>query len=187
MPTKVTICSDSSLLVGGNPIADLTDDTTEARLTSNLFEMVRDDLLRAHPWTFAIKRVDLSPLSTPPEYGFRYAFNCPSDMLRLLSVDNAQMGIHFVLENRKILADIASIRLRYVYRNEEVAGWAPDFVSTVTYELASQIAYPIAKYDSLRQTLAQQAQYKLMLAKANNGLEIPSQGIQGNPLLDARY
>lgn len=187
MVTKVTICSDAALLVGSPPISDLTDDTTEARLTSNLFEMVRDELLRYHPWSFAVKRVELSPISTPPPYGFKYIFNCPFDMLRLLSIDSTEICTDFALENRKILTNISSVKLRYVYRNEDAASWAPDFVSIVTYELASQIAYPIAKSDALRQTLAQQAQYKLMLAKANNGMELPSQEIHGNILLAARY
>lgn len=187
MTTKVKICSNAALLVGCTPIADLTEDSTQARLILNLFDNVRDDLLRAHPWNFAIKRVTLSPLTTKPNHGFNYEFNAPSDNLRLLGVDSLHIGLGFQFEGRKILSNANTINLRYVFRNEDVSTWSPDFISAVQYELASQIAYPIAKSDSLRQTLEQKAQYKLVIAKSNNAMENPSQRIQSNPLLAARY
>lgn len=186
MATKVTICSNAAILVGSKPIADLTEDTTEAQLTSNLFEIVRDELLRSHPWTFSIKRINLSASITKPAYGFKHEFNCPSDMLKLISVDNIY-NIDFIFENKKILANQSSISIRYLYRNEDISSWAADFISALTYELAAQIAYPIAKSDSLRQTLLQKALYELRIAKSNNGFENPGQGINDNPLLSARY
>ncbi|MDF7671157.1 hypothetical protein PT276_08135 [Orbaceae bacterium ESL0721] len=186
MATKVGICSNAALLVGDIPIADLTDDTLPARLTLNLFDSVRDALLRAHPWSFAIKRVKLSPLATKPIFGYPFEFNTPSDMLRFVSLDNKH-GLDFKLEGRKILANQPSINIIYVYRNEDVSTWPPDFIETVTYELAAKIAYPIANSDTLRQSLKQEAQYCLAVAKINNAIENPSPRLQTNPLLSARY
>jgi len=187
MASKVSICSGASLLVGAAPFSDMSDSTTSARLTLNLFDDVQDDLLRAHPWSFATKRVKLSPLASKPAYGFKYEFNTPSDMIRLLSIDNFYVGQNFKLEGGRILANVSALDLCYVFRNTDISTWPSDFVNAVKYELASQIAYPIAKSDTLRQTLEQKAQYKLMVAKANNAMETPSQHFKINPLLQARY
>lgn len=187
MASKVSICSGASLLVGAAPFSDMSDGTTSARLALNLFDDVQDDLLRAHPWSFATKRVKLSPLASKPAYGFKYEFNTPSDMIRLLSIDSFYVGQNFKLEGGRILANVSALDLCYVFRNTDVSTWPSDFVNAVKYELASQIAYPIAKSDTLRQTLEQKAQYKLMVAKANNAMETPSQHFKINPLLQARY
>lgn len=187
MVTKVKICSDAALLVGSTPIADLSDNTTPARLTFNLFDDVRDYLLRSHPWNFATKRVKLSPLVSKPAYGFKYEFNTPSDLIRLISIDSLTIGVDFKLEDCHILANVNSLNLRYIYRNDDVSTWPADFIAAVKYELASQLAFPIGKSDSLRASLEQKAQFSLVVARSNNGLENPSQRLTSNPLLNARY
>lgn len=187
MSSKVSICSGASLLVGGPPISDINDNTTSARLTFNLFENIQNDLLRMHPWNFATKRVTLSPLTSSPPYGYAYEFNTPSDMLRLIRVDLPNMCKDFRLEGGRILANTNTLNLCYVFKNEDISTWPSDFISAVMYELASQIAYPIAKSDTLRNTLEQKAQFKLMLAKFNNSQENPNSRIKHNPLMQARY
>lgn len=187
MATKISICSNAALLVGAAPIANPTDNTTAARLTFNLYDHVRDDLLRAHPWNFATKRVKLSPLTSQPAYGYLYEYNLPADCLRVLGIDYPLVSSDFRIEGGRVLANTNSLNLRYVFKNEDVATWSPDFVAVVTYTLASLIAYPIAKSDSLRQTLEQKVLFKTQIAKANNGLENPSQRLISNPLMQARY
>jgi len=187
MSSKTSICSGAALLVGAAPFSDFHENTTAARLTLNLFDDVQDDLLRAHPWKFAIKRAKLSPLASKPAYEYQYEFITPSDMLRLLRVDEPYFGADFTLEQGRILANVNTLSIMYVFRNSDVSTWPSDFVSAVKFELAAQIAYPIAKSDTLRQTLEQKAQYKLMLAKHNNAMETPQQRITSNPLMSARF
>lgn len=187
MATEVSICSSAALLVGCSPISDLSDASIEAQLSSNLFELVRDKTLRAHPWAFATKRVKLSSTTSTPIYGFSHEFNTPSDMLRLLSVDSDHIGLNFRLEGRKILANSDTINLRYVFRNTDISSWTSDFIHVVTLELAAQIAYPIHKSDSQRQILTQQAMYAMSLAKAVNAQENPSQRLGNDPLYASRF
>lgn len=187
MSSKTSICSGAALLIGAAPFSDLHENTTAARLTLNLFDDVQDDLLRAHPWKFATKRAALSPLASKPAYGYQYEFNTPSDMLRLLRVETPCFSPDFTLEQGRILANINTLNISYIFRNTDVSTWPSDFVSAVKFELAAQIAYPIAKSDTLRQTLEQKAQYKLIIAKNNNAMESPQQRITSNPLMSARY
>lgn len=187
MTTKVEICSDAALLVGSPPISDLSTNAPSVILTSNLFDDVRDNLLRAHPWNFSTKRVKLSPLVGKPPYGYLYEFKVPSDLIRLISIDSDHIGLDFRYEGGSILANASSLNLRYIFRNEDASTWPPDFISAVRYELAAQLAFPITKSDSLSQMLAQRAQYALTIAKSNNALENPSQILPRDPLLKARY
>lgn len=187
MAAKIKICSDAALLVGSKAISDETDNTTQALLTLNLFDDIRDNLLRSHPWAFATMRVKLSPLTKAPPYGYKYEFIVPADLLRLISIDTPQIGLDFRFEGRAILANVNSLNLRYIFRNDDVSSWPPDFISAVKYELATQIAYPITKSEALRQALEQKAQYALIVAKSNNSLENPSQRMPKDPLMQARY
>ena len=67
MATKVSICSNALLLLGDKTINSLDEGTDRASLASNLYDSVRDSLLRSHPWNCAVKRVILAPdTETPP-------------------------------------------------------------------------------------------------------------------------
>lgn len=184
MANKTSICSDAALFLGSSPISDLEENTTQAMIFSNLFDDVVNDLLRVYPWSFALKRVRLSPLTSGPAFGFKYEFNVPSDLIRLMAV---YPKIPFKLESNKILADINSISVLYVFKNENIDAWSPDFIMAVKYQLASQAAYPITKSDSRVQTLEQLAQRKLAIAKQNNSFENQPQSIDGDFLLSARF
>ena len=61
MTTAVTICSNALLELGADPINSLEEGTKFARLCANLYPSLRDDVLRAHYWKCATKRVTLSP------------------------------------------------------------------------------------------------------------------------------
>lgn len=63
--------------------------TKQARVARDLFDEARDELLRMHTWSFATKRVELAQATgsgATPAFGFDYAYNVPSDLLRIISV-----------------------------------------------------------------------------------------------------
>ena len=65
MATKIQICNQGLRLLGVTRIvqADLTDETNEqARILNDVYDMIRDEILVAHPWNFAIKRATLTEL-----------------------------------------------------------------------------------------------------------------------------
>ena len=87
--TEVSICSNALLMLGGQPINDLSENSDRARLASNLWPAVRNYVLRRHPWNCAVKRVALAPDLTPPAFDWAFQFTLPPDFMRVLAVGEA--------------------------------------------------------------------------------------------------
>ena len=79
--TFVSISNRALTFLGAQPITSLDDDTKEARACKRMFEQSRNQVLRGHPWNFAMKRVELAADTTSPVWGKTNAFSWPSDCL----------------------------------------------------------------------------------------------------------
>ncbi|EHD22079.1 MULTISPECIES: hypothetical protein [Brenneria] len=187
MASSISICSNALLALGAHPINSFDEATDHARLCSNIYPTVRDDLLRKHPWNCAIKRTILSPSSTPPEFGFAYQFPLPGNLLRILSVGGECDDIRYRIEGRKLLANINVIELRYIYRNDDESTWDAALVGLAEATMAAKLAYAVTASASLRDTLTQEAAYLLRQAKAIDGQEDPPEELGGYPTYEARF
>ncbi|TYL43912.1 hypothetical protein [Dickeya sp. ws52] len=187
MASSVSICSNALLALGAHPINSLNEGSEHARLCSNIYPSVRDDLLRKHPWNCAIKRVVLSPSASAPVFGFAYLFPLPGDLLRILSVGDEDDNIRYRIEGRKILADIDVIQLRYIFLNKDESTWDPALVALAEMMMAAKIAYAVTGSASLRDSLTQEAAYALRQAKAVDGQEDPPEELGGYPTLESRF
>lgn len=185
--TDVSICSNASLLLGGNPINSLTENTDRARLASNLFPVVRDYVLRRHPWNCAVKRVVLSPDSDAPAFDWAYQFTLPSDYMRALSVGQAGEEVEYKIEGRKLLSDDNPCYLRYVYRNDIPASWDDMLVYAMTVSMRAVMAYPITQSTSLEQLIEQELKDVLKQARAVDGQDETPETFGDSPLLASRF
>lgn len=79
MASEVEICNSALIKLGDDTITSLTDDSKRARLCNAQFARLRDEVLRAHPWNFAIRRASLAKLSQAPAFEFAAAFRLPED------------------------------------------------------------------------------------------------------------
>lgn len=187
MATSVSICSNALLMLGAQPINDLAEDLDRARLAANLYPSVRDDMLRAHPWNCAVKRVVLSPDSNPPAFGYAYQFPLPSDWLRILSVGDYGAEIDYRIEGRMLLADESAPKLRYIFRNKNESTWDSMLVHCMTLAMAARMAYAITQSASLEQTRLQELEMALKRARAIDGQDDPPETFGDNRLLGSRY
>lgn len=190
MTTAVSICSNALLMLGKSPISDFSENTDRARYCSNLYPMVRDQLLRKHFWNCALKRVLLSPLTAKPAFGYTNQFQLPGDFLRVYEVGYPpnKFITDFQIENRMILASVDALPLRYVWRNENEDNWDASLVHVATVMMAAVLAYPITQSTSLRDSMQTDAIRVLREAKAIDGQENPSQTMGDEfPLTTGRY
>lgn len=189
MTTAVSICSNALLMLGKSPIASFEDGSDRAQYCSNLYPLVRDQLLRKHFWNCAIKRVLLSPLSTPPAFGFSAQFQLPADFLRVYEVGMpGRLVVDFQIENRMILANATALPLRYVWRNTNEANWDAALINVATLTMAAVLAYPITQSTSLRDSMQDEAMRALREAKSIDGQENPSDTMGDEfPLIAGRY
>lgn len=183
----VSICSNASLMLGGHPIADLNEPTDRARLASNLFEPVRDYVLRLHPWNCAIRRVSLAPLLDSPEFDFAYQYQLPSDYVRTLSVGESGAEWAFKIESGKLLTDCNPLLLRYIFRNENPATWDGGLVWAMTAAMKAVMAYPITGSTSLEQLVDAALVDVLKRARAVDGQDDTPETFGDSPLLTSRW
>lgn len=187
MATGVSICSNALLMLGAQTINDFNEPLDRAKLASNLYPTIRDDLLRTHPWNCTIKRVLLAPDATPPAFGYANQFELPADFLRVLEVGQAGIQIDYLVEGRSILADATSVQLRYVYLNEVENTWDANLVALLTLGMAAAMAYPITQSAALQASFEQKLAMAKKVARAVDGQEDPPQTLGDERLYAARF
>jgi hypothetical protein len=153
MYTEVAICNQALSLCGANLITSLDDDSVEARVCKINYQYLRDSVLEAAEWSFAIKRATLARLAETPVYGFSYMFLLPSDSVRLLNVIADDREDEWVLEGDKILSNSKSISIRYIRRVIDPARFSPNFAQSLAYRLAAEISIPLVESRSLQEQL----------------------------------
>lgn len=185
--TDVSICSNASLMLGGKPINDLFEANDRTRLAANLFPMVRDYVLRRHPWNCAVKRVVLSPDSTAPAFDWAFQYTLPSDYMRTLSVGEAGLEEEFKIESGKLLCNANPVYLRYIWRNEVPATWDPMLVWAMTMSMRAVMAYPITQSTSMEQLVESVLVDVLKQARAVDGQDDTPDTLGDSPLRNARF
>jgi len=79
LPSELQIANAALLRIGEDTIQSFTSNLGHAPLVNATFALIRDELIRAHPWNFAMQRVELSADATPPVWEFDYAYTRSSD------------------------------------------------------------------------------------------------------------
>lgn len=174
MATQVEISSNALLMLGAQAISSLTEDTDRARLVNSLYGMVRDDLLRNHPWNSCIRRVSLAPEATPPAFGYPYAFVLPTDWLRTLAVGEDDDEVDYRHEGGRILSHENPLLLRYVANRPE-SFWDAGLVQCMTLALSARLAYPITLSSAREELAIRSFEIALKRAKAIDGQDDPPQ------------
>ncbi|MCA3188324.1 MULTISPECIES: hypothetical protein [unclassified Cupriavidus] len=187
MATEVSVCSNALQILGAKPINSFEEKTEQARLCANLWPDARDELLRAHPWKAAKKRVILAPLTTAPAFDYGYAFELPGDWLKTLQVGKRGQAIDYETEGRTILASVTALPLVYIYRNDVVQSWHPHLVSLAELLMCARMAYAVTKSTSVRESHRDEFARALKVAKAIDGQDDPPEEFEEGSLLESRF
>lgn len=184
--TEVSICSNALLMLGAQPINDLNEPNERARLASNLYPMVRNYVLRRHPWNCAVKRVALAPDLDAPAFDWSMQFTLPPDFMRVLSVGEYGAEVDYKIESGKLMCEENPARLRYIWRNENPATWDDMLVWAMTVSMKAVMAYPITQSASLEQVVEDALKDVLKQARTVDGQDEPPETVGDSPLLAAR-
>ena len=68
MPAETDIVNVALRLICGSPITSMTDGTKNGNVANDVFDELRDDMLRSHNWNFATKRASLARSATTPTF-----------------------------------------------------------------------------------------------------------------------
>lgn len=162
--SEVQICNLGLLKFGDVTITALSDDNREARACNVLYPILRDQLLYAHPWNFAMARADISPQRTDdPAFGYEFAYTIPADCLRVWELFGES---EWEVEGDKLLTNQEEeIFIRYIKRQTETGRFNPSFVNCLGTLLGAELAAKIKGDKNHRLSLLDEL-YKIELPAA---------------------
>ena len=146
--SKTEICNLALGWLGGKRLTDVeSDPSLDARLCNANYDLSRTAVLEEREWSFATKRVALTPLSTPPKFGYDYQFLLPSDLLMVLSAHNPlhtdiprPPGISYIREENNLLADLQVVHIRYIVNLTNTTRFSGLFTQCLAAHIAANIA-----------------------------------------------
>jgi hypothetical protein len=87
------------------------EDNEQARIINDDYEPMLEEVLAAHPWGFAKTRITLDASDFPPKFDFDYAFDLPSDCLRVLRMRD---DTKYQIEGARLLTDEETADVEYI-------------------------------------------------------------------------
>ena len=99
-----------------------------------------------------MKRAVLAPMAEQPISGFTHQFQLPADCIRVLPEDTLR-SINYSVEGRKILCDVATLFLRYVWDEQDEQQFDEGLAETIAHYLAYDLAYSLQQTAELRDTM----------------------------------
>ena len=198
MSTDLEVCNRCLAILGEPPVTSLSDPSKAARTVNASYAPLRDALLRAYRWKFAMKRVELAADTDAPVFGFDYAYTLPSDFLRLDFINDAMVWFAtgaeyrdfnegaYAVEGGKILTDLsAPLQVRYVSR-ADAALFDPAFVEALAARMASSLAIAITQSESKKNEARKDFMEAIRVAVQSNAIETPPQQMPDNEWMMSR-
>ena len=186
MASVIEICNRALDKLGQGSITSLGDGTTAANLCNRNYAVTRDQLLRDHPWNFAVRRAQLAPSAQAPSWGFSTKFPFPNDYLRLLEVYNLSTN-DYQVEGRAILANGSVLKIRYIRRVDDPNEFDASFIDVLATRLAFQMCEAITQSNQKKQSLWEEFEDVLTRAKRADGQENPPTMFEEDDWIRVRY
>jgi hypothetical protein len=191
--TATTICNIGLGRIGATLSDDITGTDVEDVACNNVYADLRDDMLRGHPWNFAIKRALLVVNGTTPVYEYDYAYDFPSDWLRTISVsDNdggegyidyrmEQINYSSVVTQAVITSVTPSVYMKYVSQVTDADLMTPDFRKALGYAVGRDVALKLTGSNTIHDMMEKLAKQALMKARSNDSLgDLPDRRPRGS-------
>jgi hypothetical protein len=186
MPSVVDVCNRALDKLGHGPITSLEDGTKAANLCIRNWPLVRDQVLRDHPWNFAVKRAALAASEETPAWGFGSKFPLPADNLRLLEIDKLSTA-EYQLESGHILANASVLYVRYIRRVTDPNEYDYAFIDVVAARLAFELCESLTQSNTKKEQMFQEYDDALTRAKRVDGQENPPTVYEEDDWIKVRY
>ena len=178
MASKVSVSNLALTILGADRVTSLEDASENARRLNAIYDMCLEDVLRAHPWNFAIARQQLALLSSKPIFGYDYEFQLPPDCLRVVEVnDGTNLITDFKVEGRKILCGYDSISIKFIANITDPNQYTSQFIFTLASRIAAELAYAITNNKSTQEEMFNLYQMRLQNSKETDAQESDSMNV----------
>lgn len=180
----VKIVNNALVRIGASSIISLEENSEAARAANLIYEQIRDATLRDHLWNFAIKRVELALTTDTVAFGFTNAFQLPSDCLRVLNMEEADMK--FVVEGDKLLTDEGTAKIRYVSQVTDPNKFDTMYVEALSARLAAELAITLVESNTIHQNMIELYRAKIMDARSIDAQESGEPEVVADTWLNSR-
>ena len=142
--SKVTVANQALVEhLGQDPIVGFDDGTTESKAVNTLYENIRKEVIREHPWKCIQTRVNLTFASPTPAFLYSRGYPLPADFMRIVDVYEGEIALKsgWKKENGRILiTSDGPLQLVYVFDSEDTNEWDSLLTSCVSARLALALA-----------------------------------------------
>ena len=144
--TSIDICSHALVKLGAGSISSFNEDTTEAHVAKQLYDITVDSLLASYPWRFALKQSVLPRLLNQPDADYRYAYALPNDCVRVLSagVNKRGRGLTYRIAKQQLQTDSDTVTLTYLSKPDET-DFPAFFTKALIAKLAAEFCLPLTE------------------------------------------
>lgn len=206
MASMVAICNIALTRAGCTTISSLDEATNEARQCKLEYESIRDQVLRAYPWSSATKIVALA-LTNEKIPGWQYAYSYPADCLLMRKVYSAEhayiyssgsdhLCLHDIDNKRKVimtssgrvvLSNIDSAYAEYTFRNTNTESYDPELINSIAWALSYAISVSLTGNKELREHLYKLYVESVQSAHLSDKIENCTEVLTSNKYIKARY
>lgn len=161
--TETDICNLALARIGaarisGSYTSNPGDQTyASVRACQDCYALVRDRVLRSHPWNFAMARARVETADEDaPAFGWANRFPLPADCLRVVAVNDSSETDprqDWTVEGAFVLSNDEAVDIAYVARTTAVDSFDPLFTQALVVLLAAELATVLTRGDSFRETL----------------------------------
>jgi hypothetical protein len=184
MASRLSLYQSAALVVGERKPASLSENSPVRRRLDTVWDDqgVRKCLKRGF-WNFAMRSVkfDYSP-SIEPSFGYRRAFNKPTDWVRtyiVTSDEHFRNPIRYVDESGFWFADYDVIFVRFVSDDQDYGGdlsaWAENFTEFAAHWFASKIVNATTGTATELDRLDAKVKRLLLAARSTDAMDEPVQ------------
>lgn len=182
---KLSLFNDALTLCGERMLASLTEERESRRLLDQAWAAGAVNFcLETGQWNFAVNSIKLvySPSTSPPPFGFRYAFDKPDDYIRTMAVSIDEYFrcplIRYVDEANFWFADEDTLYIRYVSNLPEYGGnmgkWPGSFTEMVSSYLASKVVTKLTQDNGRWAMVRKDYEDRRKEAKSNDAMNEPT-------------
>jgi len=187
--SEVSICNSALFKIGAEPILAFSDESKNSRICKAQYPVLRDEVLRSHPWNFAIARKELAKLVAVPVYEFESAFQLPTDVLRVLD-NEANFESSFVewqVEGDKVLSNDDTMKIKYIKRIVDVSKYDQNFLEVLAFRLAADFAYALVQSLSVQAQMFSAYQQFLRQARSFDAQEGALKQVRADEWFNSRF
>lgn len=183
--SEASICNKALTFLGANRISSLDEDSLEAKLCKEHYADVRDDLLRSHPWKFALARVELAKIATAPAFGWDCQFQLPNDCLRVVELDG-QEADNWTVEGTTLLTNVTVAKIKYIKRVTVTVQFDSVFTTVLALDLGILLSYALTTSQGIRSDLVSLREAKIKEARTFSAQESVGDRVYADEWLNYR-